>query len=195
MSSLAWSKLVNAIRGETSSFHPRLRALNLAVGALPKGVAGEQRARLYALAGFRIGRHTKVFGTLRLNGGSELFSHLAIGESCSIEPDCAFDLEEQITIGDRVTIDPGVMILTSTHELASRERRAGDVQRQPVVIGDGAWLQARSIILPGVTIGAGAIVSHGAVVNKDVAQHTRVGGTPATQLELLEQEPPTPQAD
>ena len=44
---------------------------------------------------------------------------------------------------------------------------------------------ARSIVLPGVTIAEGAIVEPGAVVNKDVAAHTRVGGIPATQLEVL----------
>jgi acetyltransferase-like isoleucine patch superfamily enzyme len=59
------------------------------------------------------------------------------------------------------------------------------VQRNPVVVGDGVWLGARSIILPGVTIGEGSIVNPGAVVNKDVAANTRVGGIPATQLEVL----------
>jgi maltose O-acetyltransferase len=77
------------------------------------------------------------------------------------------------------------MILTSTHELDIREHRAGAVQRSPVVIGDGAWLGARCVILPGVTVGAGSIVNPGAVVNKDVAAHTRVGGMPAMQLEVL----------
>jgi acetyltransferase-like isoleucine patch superfamily enzyme len=77
------------------------------------------------------------------------------------------------------------MILTSTHELDIREHRAGPVQLSPVSIGDGAWLGPRCVILPGVTLGAGAIVNPGAVVNKDVAPHTRVGGIPATQLDVL----------
>jgi acetyltransferase-like isoleucine patch superfamily enzyme len=54
-----------------------------------------------------------------------------------------------------------------------------------VVVRRGAWLRARSIVLPGVTVGEGAIVEAGAVVNKDVAPHTRVGGIPAVQLEVL----------
>jgi acetyltransferase-like isoleucine patch superfamily enzyme len=41
------------------------------------------------------------------------------------------------------------------------------------------------VILPGVTVGAGAIVTAGALVNKDVAPNTRVAGTPAKQVEEL----------
>jgi maltose O-acetyltransferase len=77
------------------------------------------------------------------------------------------------------------MILTSTHELDIREHRAGPIRLSPVSIGDGAWLGPRCIVLPGATVGAGAIVNPGAVVNKDVAPHTRVGGIPATQLDVL----------
>jgi maltose O-acetyltransferase len=58
----------------------------------------------------------------------------------------------------------------------------------PVVIQEGAWLRARCIILPGVTIGAGAVVEAGAVVNKDVPANTRVGGVPAVKLQTLEVE-------
>jgi acetyltransferase-like isoleucine patch superfamily enzyme len=56
----------------------------------------------------------------------------------------------------------------------------------PVSVGDGAWLRARAIILPNVKIGEGAVVEAGAVVNKDVAPHTRVGGSPAVKLGDLE---------
>jgi maltose O-acetyltransferase len=180
-----WRKALTLFREETGGIHPRLIALNAVVGVLPRHEAPQTRARLFSLAGFRIGEGTRIASPPRINGGAALFSNLVVGRNSSIEVDCVFDLEERITIGDRVTISPGVMILTSTHELDIREHRAGPVQYAPVNIGDGAWLGARCVILPGVTVGAGAIVNAGAVVNKDVAPNTRVGGIPALQIEVL----------
>jgi maltose O-acetyltransferase len=180
-----WKRLKSLFHEETFGLHPRLIALNTIAGLLPRYQAAQARARLFSLAGFRIGEGTRLSATPKLNGGAALFSNLVIGKDCAVEVDCVFDLEERITIGDRVTISPGVMILTSTHELDIREHRAGAVQRSPVTIGDGAWLGARSVILPGVTVGAGAIVDPGAVVNKDVPPQTRVGGMPAMKLETL----------
>ena len=160
-------------------------ALQLALSFLPKHQAQSARAELFRVAGFRVGAGTRIASTPKINGRRTLFSNLVVGTNCIIEADCVLDLEERITIGDRVTLSPGVMILTSTHELDIREHRAGPVVLAPVTIGEGAWLGPRCIILSGVTIGAGAIVDPGAVVNKDVAAQTRVGGVPAVQLEQL----------
>jgi len=162
----------------------------MAASVLPRRNAAEARARLFALAGFRIGAGTRLHSSPRISGSKALFSRLVIGENCSIGEDCVFDLEEQITIGDRVSIGPGTMILTSTHELGTREHRAGPITKTPVTVQDGALLGARSIILPGVTVGAGAVVNPGAVVNKDVLPHTRVGGAPAVQIEVLNADEP-----
>ena len=181
----ALQKALGLVKLELFGLHPRLHALTLAASVLPRRNAARVRARLFALAGFSIGEGTCLNSSPRLSGSSGLFSKLVIGRDCRIDEDCAFDLEETITIGDRVAIGPGVIILTSTHELGPRERRAGAVVKTPVVIEDGALLGARSIILPGVTIGAGAVVNPGAVVNKDVAPHTRVGGAPAVHIESL----------
>jgi maltose O-acetyltransferase len=186
----AFQKFLSALKVELYGLHPRLHALTLAASVLPRRNAAEARARLFALAGFRIGNGTRLHSSPRISGGSDLFSRLVIGENCSIDEDCAFDLEETIKIGDRVSIGPGTMILTSTHELGPREHRAGSIMKSPVTVQDGALLGARSIILPGVTVGAGAVVNPGAVVNKDVLPHTRVGGAPAVQLEVLSADDP-----
>jgi maltose O-acetyltransferase len=53
---------------------------------------------------------------------------------------------------------------------------------QPVVIEDYVFIGPRAIILPGVTIGKGAVVAAGAVVTKDVGEREIVGGVPAKKI-------------
>ncbi len=48
-----------------------------------------------------------------------------------------------------------------------------------MTIGDRVWIAYRAVILPGVTIGEGAVVAAGAVVSRDVAPYTIVAGNPA----------------
>lgn len=188
----AWSlaaKVGSVLVADTRSVHPKLIAMNVVARLVPLTVGNSLRAQVMRAAGFRIGEGTLVRGTPRINGARGLYDHLTIGRHCFIDLECTLDLEEHITLGDRVTLGHQVMILTSTHELGPREHRAGPLTRAPVAIGDGAWLGPRCIVLPGVTIGAGAIVSAGALVNKNVAEHTRVGGTPAKVLETIEPQP------
>ena len=52
----------------------------------------------------------------------------------------------------------------------------------PTTIGDGAWIGMRAMLMPGVTIGEGAIIAAGAVVTRDVAPYTVVGGNPAQPI-------------
>lgn len=56
------------------------------------------------------------------------------------------------------------------------------VGKGDTVIGDGAWIGMRAMIMPGVTIGEGAIIGSGAIVTRDVAPYTIVGGTPAVAV-------------
>ena len=82
----------------------------------------------------------------------------------------------EIRTGSNVSIGPEASILTLGHDPQSPtfEDRGGDV-----VIGDRAWIGYRAIILPGVTIGEGAVVAAGAVVSRDVPDYTIVAGVPA----------------
>jgi len=53
------------------------------------------------------------------------------------------------------------------------------VGKGDTVIGDGAWIGMRAMIMPGLTIGEGAVIASGAIVTKDVAPYTIVAGNPA----------------
>jgi maltose O-acetyltransferase len=180
-----WLRALAAVQTEVVGIHPRLQLYNLASNLLPVRASHELRAKLMRLAGFQLGEGTRIGGPLKISGPRGLLERLTVGKNCFIDADCVLDLSDVMTIGDNVTIEPGVLILTSTHELDFPKHRAGQLILNPVTIGDGAWLRARSVILPGSKIGAGAVVDAGAVVNKDVEANTRVGGIPAVKLEAL----------
>ena len=80
-----------------------------------------------------------------------------------------------ITIDEGVQIGPEVCLVTTNHNLEERMV----IQCKPIHICRGAWIGARALILPGVTIGENAVVAGGAVVTKDVPADTAVGGNPA----------------
>lgn len=88
-----------------------------------------------------------------------------------------------ITIEDDVLIGPGAYLISVNHKLAPKQRKELDLA--PIVIKKNAWLGARSIILPGVTVGENAVVGAGAVVTKDVQANTVVAGTPARIIKKL----------
>jgi maltose O-acetyltransferase len=180
-----WWRVLHAVSTEFIGFHPRLQAYNLAVRLLPSGGSGELRATLFRGMGFDVGQGTQIEGSINITGPAGLTRRLVVGADCRIATGCVLDLSDRLTIGDRVTLEPGVMLLTSTHELDVPSHRAGPLRPNPIAIGNGVWLRARSIVLPGVKIGDGAVVEAGAVVNKDVPPNVRVGGTPAAQLEVL----------
>jgi maltose O-acetyltransferase len=189
------SLVTRLVREETSGLHPRLLLLQLLGAMLPNRNRARRNASLLRMIGFVVGQRSEIHGLPRITGSKPqahgddnggLYANLTIGSNVVIARDVVLDLEQCITIADNAVLGAQVMILTSTHELGPRERRAGPVTRSPVTIGIGAWIGARSVILPGVTIGDGAIVAPGSVVNKDVLPNLRVAGAPAKKVEVLD---------
>ena len=88
-----------------------------------------------------------------------------------------------IYIGDDVLIGHNACLLTLNHEMDPENR--ADVHPKPIHIEDKAWLGSNVTVLPGVTIGEGAIVAAGAVVTKDVESNTIVGGVPAKIIKRI----------
>lgn len=101
---------------------------------------------------------------------------VAIGAGTTIDQGALLDGRGGLTIGMGVATGPDVYLLTADHDPQS-PTFAG--RTAPVVIGDRAWLGTRAMVLPGVTVGEGAVVAAGAVVTRDVAPYTIVGGVPA----------------
>ncbi len=116
-----------------------------------------------------------------LYGGFEIRSprKLKIGANTVIGHRATLDARGGLTIGNNINLSSEVMIWTAQHDYCDPEF---GTMFKPVVIGDYVWLGPRCIILPGVTIGAGAVVAAGAVVTKDVEPYTVVGGVPAQKI-------------
>jgi maltose O-acetyltransferase len=101
---------------------------------------------------------------------------VSIGRDTKIGERSFLDGRAPLSIGDHVDIASEVMIYNSEHDLESSDFKAVESK---VKVGDYVFIGPRAIILPGVEIGKGAVVAAGAVVTKDVASFSIVGGVPA----------------
>jgi acetyltransferase-like isoleucine patch superfamily enzyme len=92
----------------------------------------------------------------------------------------------KLTIGNNVNISTEAQIWTLEHDAHDPlfRDKGGDV-----VIEDYAWIGSRAMILPGVTIGRGAVVAAGSIVRKDVAPMSIVAGMPAKEIGTRKAEP------
>lgn len=159
----------------------------LAGAFLPVLTFGRVRAQILRLAGFKIGRGTVIWDIPTFYGGSGLKKRITIGRHGSIGVQCVFDVLAPITIGDHVVFGPQVMIITGGHEFGDEERRAGPLTAQPVQIHNGVWIGARTTILPGVTVGKGAVIGAGSLVNRDVPPNSIVAGVPAKVIRTFDE--------
>lgn len=107
-------------------------------------------------------------------------SGIEIGDNSGIGVNAM--LQGNVKIGKDVMMGPDVLIFTQNHRFDRTDipmRGRGHMPSDPVVIGNDVWIGQRCIILPGVTIGNGAILGADAVVTKDVPDWAVVGGNPA----------------
>lgn len=137
--------------------NPRVDATDMVVGDHFKIWSGHRRTLISGWGRIRMG--DRVF----VNSGVVLFSAKAV------------------TIGNDVAIaNEAYLMDTDSHGVEGRP-----VKEAEIVIGDGSWIGARAIILPGVTIGRRCLVAAGAVVSRDVPDDTLVAGNPAREIRQL----------
>jgi len=130
--------------------------------------------------GARIGRRPVFYPGVWIAPGRELI----VGDDVDFALDVIVTTTGGVIIGDRTLIGYRAQIISANHRIPLVPERifgAGH-EKARVVIGRDAWIGAGSIVLPGVSIGDGAVVAAGSVVTKDVAPYTIVGGTPATLI-------------
>lgn len=145
---------------------PRFRLFNLI-----------KSAYLRLFFGAKIGRRVVFYSGVWIFTGR----NLSVGDDVDFAKDVLVTTDGGVTIGDRVLIGYRSQILSSNHQvpkIPGRIFESGHI-RSPVVIGADSWIGANCVILPGVTVGVGAIVAAGSVVTRDVLPFSYVGGVPA----------------
>lgn len=123
--------------------------------------------------------------------------HVRLGHWTFVNVGATFLDANRITLGDYVAVGPNVQFITDTHPIRPEDRfmpaEPGDPMpfrianyAHPITVGDYVWIGAGAIILPGVTIGAGAMVAAGSVVTRDVPDRMLVAGNPARVLRSVD---------
>lgn len=110
--------------------------------------------------------------------------NIRLGKNVFINSGCRFQDQGGIIIGDGVLIGHNVVLATLNHDVDPQKR--SDMFPAPIRIGKNVWIGAQATVLPGVTIGDGAIVAAGAVVTRDVPANVIVGGVPAKIIKKIE---------
>lgn len=109
-------------------------------------------------------------------------SNIRLGDDVFINFNCVFLDVVAIGIGSRTQIGPAVQIYAADHPREAALRGRGLESGRPVVIGTDVWIGGGAIVLPGVTIGDGALIGASSVVTKDVAPGAKVAGNPARPI-------------
>ena len=113
-----------------------------------------------------VGMHVQLFAPQNVH----------LDDRCVVNPNCILDGREGLWIAPDVDIGPHTQIWTLGHDPNDDGHATAGA---PVHIEDHVWIAARATILPGVTLGRGAVVAAGAVVTKDVPPLAIVAGVPA----------------
>lgn len=132
---------------------------------------------LLIIAGAKVGKGIYIERTVQIKKPNKL----ELGNGVVISRGAIMTCSGGVKIEDNVLIGYGAKVISANHIVPDDRtliKYAGHKYAE-VKIKEGAWICANSVILPGITVGEGAIVSAGAVVTKDVPPFVFVGGVPA----------------
>lgn len=156
---------------------------NRIVHLLPATRCFSLKRLLYRLAGVKVGKNVRFVSSISIIGDSSL----SIGDNVWIGHETLILVSAPVTIGANVNIAPRCYIGTGTHEIdLYGESIAGKGKSLPIVINDGAWLCAHTIVIAGATVGSHSIVAAGAVVTTTIPSYQMWGGVPARFIKGLD---------
>lgn len=139
----------------------------------------------YRLTGMKVGPSSIISSPLRVRPVGATPS-IRIGTKTFLNENVQFGGQGGVTIGDYCQIGPNVSFETTTHALDFQPGNARDSLNKPVTVADHVWIGSGAIILPGVSIGYGAVVGAGAIVTRDVSPLTVVAGNPARPIRQIQ---------
>jgi len=136
------------------------------------------RRFVYKCLGAEVGRHAVFHFRTEIRAPY----NLKVGAGTIIGDNAILDARNGLTLGQNINLSSNVSIYTEQHEYRDPYFRCTAGAGNAVTIGDRAWIGSNVVILPGVTIGEGAVCCAGCVVTKDVAPFTVVAGVPAKKI-------------
>lgn len=152
------------------------------IGKLNLGAVWDAKDPFKSLMVLRSGARLLIKGNFRIYSGAKVYINkdatLILG-SGYVNHNLNLSCFNKIEIGEQVAISENVTIRDSdNHEIVNAKKP----MTQPIKIGDHVWIGMNVTILKGVTIGNGAIIAAGSLVNKNVSANTLVGGVPAVVI-------------
>lgn len=142
------------------------------VGHVPSHIF---RKFCYRVAGMKIGKKS----TIHMGGNFFNPKGISIGQGTIVGDRVFLDGRAPLKIGNHVSVASQVLIYNSEHDIHREDMQAVE---EPVVIEDYVFIGPRAVILPGITIGKGAVVAAAAVVTHDVKPGKIVAGIPAKEI-------------
>lgn len=105
--------------------------------------------------------------------------NLVVGDDCWLGEGCWIDNLDQVSIGNDVCISQGAMLLTGNHDytVSSMPYRNASIH-----IEDGAWIGAKTVVCPGVTVRRNAILTVGSVATRNMEENGIYQGNPAVRI-------------
>lgn len=137
------------------------------------------RSSVLRLWGAKIGKRCAVASSVKIWAPW----NLEVGDYVAIGPRAGIYDVAKIVMGSNITVSQDAYLCTASHDISQLKK---PLVVHPIELRDSTWVAARAIVLPGVTIGEGAVVGAGAVVTKDVEPWTVVGGNPAKFIKKRE---------
>lgn len=108
---------------------------------------------------------------------------LSIGDNCWIGENVWIDNLAEVTIGDNVCISQGAMLLCGNHNY---KKTTFDLMIGEIKLEDGAWICAKSVVCPGVTMKSHSILTVGSMATKDCEAYSIYQGNPAVKIKERE---------
>ncbi|MBY0425345.1 MAG: acyltransferase [Cytophagales bacterium] len=114
---------------------------------------------------------------------------IIISEGCFIGKDCEFNIKSKIFIGENTLIGSGSRFIDHDHGLSKiQPMKFQKCPTSEIVVEEDVWIGANVVVLKGVSIGKGAVIAAGAIVNKSVPQYEIWGGIPAKKIGIRDSE-------
>jgi acetyltransferase-like isoleucine patch superfamily enzyme len=107
---------------------------------------------------------------------------LKLGSGCIIGDNAILDARNGLIMGQNVNLSSNVSIYTEQHDHRDPLFRCAQNNNKSVIIGNRAWIGSNVTVLPGVSIGEGAVCCAGCVVTKNVEPYSVVAGIPARKV-------------